>query len=116
MKRNKKDRRSLSATTAASQPESRTDAGPVAAGGGGRVDVRGPAGVAAATILPSKAPERAYPELRIAFSHGGGGFSITLPRMDQGWHTTPAMREAIPEPPRIRYPGGPAPGPSHASS
>lgn len=42
-----------------------------------------------------------HPDLRIAFSHGGGGFSITVPRMDQGWHTTPAMREAIPEPPSV---------------
>lgn len=28
-----------------------------------------------------------YPTLRIAFSHGGGGFAMMLPRMMQGWLT-----------------------------
>lgn len=28
-----------------------------------------------------------YPALRIAFSHGGGGFAMMLPRMMQGWRT-----------------------------
>ena len=33
-----------------------------------------------------------YPKLRIAFSHGGGGFAMMLPRMMHGWHT---MGEAL---------------------
>lgn len=28
-----------------------------------------------------------YPKLRIAFSHGGGGFAMMLPRMMHGWRT-----------------------------
>jgi len=28
-----------------------------------------------------------YPDLRIAFSHGGGGFGLVLPRMLHGWRT-----------------------------
>ena len=27
-----------------------------------------------------------HPKLRIAFSHGGGGFALTLPRLMFGWH------------------------------
>ncbi|KEA63078.1 2-amino-3-carboxymuconate-6-semialdehyde decarboxylase [Marinobacterium lacunae] len=35
------------------------------------------------------------PALRIAFSHGGGTFASLLPRLQQGWHTFPALRDQI---------------------
>ena len=60
----------------------------------------GDVALAAASMISGGTIVR-HPELRIAFSHGGGGFSITLPRMEQGWHTTPAMQEAFPEPPSV---------------
>jgi aminocarboxymuconate-semialdehyde decarboxylase len=39
-----------------------------------------------------------HPGLRIAFSHGGGGFALTLPRLMFGWHHL-NFREKISRPP-----------------
>ena len=36
------------------------------------------------------------PNVRIACSHGGGGFAMVLPRLTHGWHITPALRERLP--------------------
>ena len=38
-------------------------------------------------------------QLRLAFSHGGGALSLILPRLDHGWDTLPAARQAIAERP-----------------
>ncbi len=38
---------------------------------------------------------RKTPELRIALSHGGGTFAALLPRLEQGFHTFPAVAEAL---------------------
>jgi aminocarboxymuconate-semialdehyde decarboxylase len=40
-----------------------------------------------------------FPRLRIAFSHGGGAFGLVLPRMMQGWHVLPSLRETLAESP-----------------
>lgn len=36
-----------------------------------------------------------YPNLKLVFSHGGGGFALLLPRIIQGWHTVPAVQKLI---------------------
>jgi aminocarboxymuconate-semialdehyde decarboxylase len=41
-----------------------------------------------------------HPELRIAFSHGGGTFAIVLPRLTQGWSISPVLQEKIKISPR----------------
>lgn len=40
-----------------------------------------------------------HPDLRIAFSHGGGAATVLIPRMEQGWKTGGPLRDMIPEPP-----------------
>ena len=40
-----------------------------------------------------------HPDLRIAFSHGGGAFAVLVARMEQGWNTGGPLRDMIPEPP-----------------
>jgi len=40
--------------------------------------------VAAASFITGGVLER-HPNLRIAFSHGAGGFALTLPRLSAGW-------------------------------
>jgi len=40
-----------------------------------------------------------YPNLRIAFSHGGGAFAMVLPRLEHGWKAVPAIRDSIPQAP-----------------
>jgi aminocarboxymuconate-semialdehyde decarboxylase len=40
-----------------------------------------------------------FPNLRIAFSHGGGTFASLLPRLQQGYEVFPAVREAMSEAP-----------------
>lgn len=42
-----------------------------------------------------------HPTLRIAFSHGGGGFAMLLPRLVAGWQQNPKMREAVSESPDL---------------
>ena len=36
------------------------------------------------------------PELKLAFSHGGGTFASLLPRLQQGWLTFPALADSMP--------------------
>ena len=42
-----------------------------------------------------------HPNLRIAFSHGGGGFSVMLPRLMHAWRITQTAKETMPEPPEF---------------
>lgn len=41
-----------------------------------------------------------HPRLRIAFSHGGGGFGLTLSRLQHAWSVVPEVRRQVPEAPR----------------
>ena len=54
----------------------------------------GDVGLAAASVLTSNLIER-RPNLRIAFSHGGGTLAMLLPRLQQGWGVFPALKESI---------------------
>lgn len=58
----------------------------------------GDVGLAAASVVTGGLMAR-HPNLRIAFSHGGGTLASLLPRLQQGWHVFPALREAMHEPP-----------------
>lgn len=49
--------------------------------------------LAAATLITGGVIERC-PGLKLLFSHGGGGFGLVLPRLDQGWHT---LEEYLPK-------------------
>jgi aminocarboxymuconate-semialdehyde decarboxylase len=40
-----------------------------------------------------------HPDLRIAFSHGGGAMAMLLPRLVHAWQMTPKAREALKESP-----------------
>ncbi|OGA41408.1 MAG: aminocarboxymuconate-semialdehyde decarboxylase [Betaproteobacteria bacterium RIFCSPLOWO2_12_FULL_68_19] len=42
-----------------------------------------------------------HPGLRIAFSHGGGGMAILLPRLVHAWNMFPKAKESLPESPEI---------------
>lgn len=59
----------------------------------------GDVGLAAASVITGGLLQR-LPDLRLAFSHGGGTLSALLPRLQQGWQVFPALRESIPESPR----------------
>ncbi len=52
-------------------------------------------GLAAASLLTGGTLSR-YPDLRIAFSHGGGSLAMVLPRLQHGWETFEALKEAVP--------------------
>jgi aminocarboxymuconate-semialdehyde decarboxylase len=54
----------------------------------------GDVGLAAASVLTSSLIER-RPNLRIAFSHGGGTLAMLLPRLQQGWGVFPALKESM---------------------
>jgi aminocarboxymuconate-semialdehyde decarboxylase len=54
--------------------------------------------LAAASMITGGMAAR-HPELRIAFSHGGGALPILLPRIDHAWNMVPKAKESIPEPP-----------------
>jgi aminocarboxymuconate-semialdehyde decarboxylase len=41
-----------------------------------------------------------HPNLRIAFSHGGGTFGQMLPRLQHGWTLAPGLQKAMPQSPR----------------
>ncbi|OFZ90207.1 MAG: aminocarboxymuconate-semialdehyde decarboxylase [Betaproteobacteria bacterium RBG_16_64_18] len=60
----------------------------------------GDIGLAAASMITGGIAER-HPDLRIAFSHGGGVFSFLVPRMTRAWEVTPKMKEAIPRSPGV---------------
>ncbi|WP_377299436.1 amidohydrolase family protein [Rhizobium sp. SGZ-381] len=55
-------------------------------------------GLAAASVITGGLLQR-FPNLRIAFSHGGGTFAALLPRLQQGYHAFPAVRDSLPEAP-----------------
>lgn len=42
-----------------------------------------------------------HPNLKVGFSHGGGGFAQVLPRLEHGWKMIPAVRDAIPQAPSV---------------
>lgn len=60
----------------------------------------GDIGLAAASMITGGIAER-HPDLRIAFSHGGGVFSFLVPRMNRAWEVTPKFREAVPQSPGV---------------
>ncbi|MCM2292724.1 amidohydrolase [Allorhizobium sp. BGMRC 0089] len=58
-------------------------------------------GLAAASVITGNLLTK-FPKLRIAFSHGGGTFASLLPRLEQGYATFPALKEALVEPPSVQ--------------
>ena len=42
-----------------------------------------------------------HPKLRIAFSHGGGGMALLLPRLVHAWKMFPKAKASLPESPEI---------------
>ena len=42
-----------------------------------------------------------HPKLRIAFSHGGGGLSMLLPRLVHAWNALPKAKESLAESPAV---------------
>ena len=58
----------------------------------------GDIGLAVAAMITGGIAAR-HPQLRIAFSHGGGGFAVMLPRLMHAWKLTQKAHEAMPEPP-----------------
>ena len=54
--------------------------------------------LAAASLITSGVLAR-HPRLRIAFSHGGGGFGVTLARMEHFWTEFPRFTELLAESP-----------------
>jgi aminocarboxymuconate-semialdehyde decarboxylase len=55
-------------------------------------------GLAAASVLTSNLIGR-HPDLKMAFSHGGGTLAALLPRLEQARQVFPALRAAMPESP-----------------
>jgi aminocarboxymuconate-semialdehyde decarboxylase len=55
-------------------------------------------GLAAASVLTSNLIGR-HPDLKMAFSHGGGTLASLLPRLEQARHVFPALRDAMPDSP-----------------
>ncbi len=51
-------------------------------------------GFAAASVVTTNLMLR-YPNLKIAFSHGGGSLAMLLPRLQHAWHSFPALRASI---------------------
>ena len=60
----------------------------------------GEIGLAAASMISGGIAAR-HPNLRLAFSHGGGVFSILLARMTHAWRMMPKMKETMPEEPGV---------------
>ena len=60
----------------------------------------GDIGLAAASMVTGGIAER-HPNLRIAFSHGGGVFSILLPRLTHAWNVMPTLKESMPQTPGV---------------
>ena len=58
----------------------------------------GEIGLAAASLITGGTLAR-VPDLRIAFSHGGGSLSMLLPRLQHAWSTLAPVREAMPADP-----------------
>lgn len=59
----------------------------------------GDVGLAIASMMTGGSLE-AHPQLRIAFSHAGGAFSMMLPRLQHGWQTAPEVKACMPRAPR----------------
>ena len=57
----------------------------------------GETGLAAASMITGGTLAR-VPDLRIAYSHGGGSFQALLPRMQHAWSQLPGLREQFIEP------------------
>lgn len=53
---------------------------------------------AAASVVTGGIMEEC-PDLRVCFSHGGGPFTMVLPRIEHLWHNNASLREAIKRPP-----------------
>jgi aminocarboxymuconate-semialdehyde decarboxylase len=60
----------------------------------------GDIGLAAAAIITGGVAAR-HPDLRIAFSHGGGALSMMLPRLKHAWSMTPKALEHMPQAPDV---------------
>jgi aminocarboxymuconate-semialdehyde decarboxylase len=60
----------------------------------------GDIGLAAAAIITGGIAAR-HPNLKIAFSHGGGALSVMLPRLAHAWRMTPKALEQMPESPEV---------------
>jgi aminocarboxymuconate-semialdehyde decarboxylase len=58
----------------------------------------GDVGLAAASVITTNLLPR-RPNLRIAFSHGGGTLGLLLPRLQQGWSVFPALKDQVSEAP-----------------
>jgi aminocarboxymuconate-semialdehyde decarboxylase len=54
--------------------------------------------LAAASVVTGGIME-ACPKLRVCFSHGGGPFTMVLPRIQHLWHNSASLQEAIKRPP-----------------
>lgn len=54
--------------------------------------------LAAASMITGGIAAR-HPKLRVAFSHGGGGLSLLLPRLDHAWKAIPKAKESLAESP-----------------
>lgn len=54
--------------------------------------------LAAASMITGGIAAR-HPALRIAFSHGGGGLPLLLPRLAHAWHAIPKAKESLAESP-----------------
>ncbi|MSQ70014.1 MAG: amidohydrolase [Betaproteobacteria bacterium] len=60
----------------------------------------GEIGLAVAAMITGGMAER-HPKLRIAFSHGGGVFSILLGRLTNAWMKQAKLKETLPQSPRV---------------
>ncbi|MBP8308961.1 MAG: amidohydrolase [Burkholderiaceae bacterium] len=58
----------------------------------------GEVGLSAASMLTGGMIAR-HPNLRIAFSHGGGSLRAILPRLQHAWHSFEAIRQLMPDSP-----------------
>ena len=56
--------------------------------------------LAAASMITGGIAAR-HPKLRIAFSHGGGGLSLLLPRLVHAWKKIPKAKESLAESPAV---------------
>jgi aminocarboxymuconate-semialdehyde decarboxylase len=56
--------------------------------------------LAAASLITGGIAAR-HPKLRIAFSHGGGAFSMLLPRLVHAWNAIPKAKESLAESPAV---------------
>ena len=60
----------------------------------------GDVALAAASMITGGIGSR-LPDLRIAFSHGGGTMPILLPRLEHAWKVFPKAKESLAEPPSV---------------